>query len=101
MMIFISFYIFFTNPCFQKSVPFQNITPQKEFSITLEARRVRDVKSDFFIYNLGKKEIIIYPKGFKAKRFIKFVREGRCSYTELVILKPVIRSPFNSKFTAH
>lgn len=99
--IFIALFLTFTNPCFENAVSFQSISHENESSILLSARRVQDIYETYFVYNLGKESILIYPKSFKAIRFIKNVKAGRCSERESVTIIPVRKSPFNTKFFAH
>ncbi|MFA4830039.1 MAG: hypothetical protein WC855_15000 [Thermodesulfovibrionales bacterium] len=98
---FVLAYVFaWDNPCHNKAVHFQSIPHDKESTLTLEAERVVSVDGDTFTYNLGKEIITITADSFASRRFIKDVKDGRCSAHETVILVPERKSPFNKNFKA-
>ena len=88
------------NPCQNKAVHFQSIPHDKESTLALEAGRVVSANNDTFTYNLGKEIITITADSFASRRFIKDVKDGRCSAHETVTLVPERKSPFNQKFKA-
>ncbi|MEK6652013.1 MAG: hypothetical protein AABY50_03685 [Nitrospirota bacterium] len=88
------------NPCHNKAVHFQNVPSDKESTLALEAERVVSVNNDTFTYNLGKEIITITAGSFASRRFIKDVKDKRCSAHETVILVPERKSPFNKNFKA-
>lgn len=88
------------NPCYKKAVHFQSIPHDKESTITLEARKVVSVDGNTFTYNLGEETIVIATDSFASERFIKNVKDGRCSAHETVNLVPERKTPFNKKFKA-
>ncbi|KAF0144073.1 MAG: hypothetical protein FD156_2117 [Nitrospirae bacterium] len=99
--VFVLAYAFaWENPCQNKAVHFQSIPHDKESTIILEAERVVSVNGDTFTYSLGKEIITITADSFASLRFIKDVKDKRCSAHETVILVPERKSPFNKNFKA-
>jgi hypothetical protein len=75
-------FIAFTNPCYSKATHFQSFSKDRETQVVLEARRIVEIGEDYFTYDFGRDVVVIYPESFRAKRFFKFVKRGRCSERE-------------------